>query len=519
MQKVLRLFQNYWLITLLLLFTFLLRIYKIEELFYFTYDESIPAFVARRLILDHHIPLIGGVTPFGVHLTPYFYWFLAPILFLGNLNPISWGWAGALIATVTTIMIFIIGKEFANKKVVATAAIFWTFSYIANIYDRHLWALFWGPLLSLVVIFSLNKIIKKRTNFTFVLTLAIVAGIAADPSNVVFIILTIFVWIYYKIPFSPKTALSILLVACSLAPLFLFDLRHNFANSKPFLNYLKQTKESRFQNQTPLDKSLIFPNSFARLAYTFGDNEVAKQYSYCPAFVQEKYKAIPAFVTLAFIIILLSFIYWSFRINNLPGWKLIGFLLIIYFLGIQIYGQIFKGDIFEHYITGLFPVFLLIIAKYLSKLPKPIWLLTLAIFVSFNLLKLSQAKNKHGLTAKREAIEYTMQKVGNSDFSLDSLSTCWKYSGYRYLFAVFGREPVKSYVDPNFAYLYGSAPVAAEHPDTVVSFVIHDYQQETEDFYKRYVLLKSHETASSLFGNIEVIVMDNKTMWFDKNAN
>ena len=85
----------------------------------------------------------------------------------------------------------------------------------------------------------------------------------------------------------------------------------------------------------------------------------------------------------------------------------------------------------------------------------------------------------------------------------------------RYLFAVFGQEPVKSYVDPNFAYLYGTTPVAEKHPQTVVTFVIHDFVPETQSFYRRYALLKSHEVKSALFGNIEVIILDNSSSWFD----
>jgi hypothetical protein len=108
-----------------------------------------------------------------------------------------------------------------------------------------------------------------------------------------------------------------------------------------------------------------------------------------------------------------------------------------------------------------------------------------------------------------------MQYVGGKDFSLDSLSTCWKWNGYRYLFTVFGKEPVKSYVDPNFAYLYGTTPVDEKHPQTVVVFVVHDFIPETKDFYRRYALLKSHEVKSALFGNIEVIIMDNNNDWFN----
>src|SRR3989338_94437 len=116
MPKALEKIIKIWPILLLVLFTFILRVIKIEDLFYFTYDESIPAFVGRRLLLEKHLPLIGGVTPFNFHLAPYFYWLLSLILIIGKLNPIAWGWAAAIIAMFTTLMMYIVGKTFANSS-------------------------------------------------------------------------------------------------------------------------------------------------------------------------------------------------------------------------------------------------------------------------------------------------------------------------------------------------------------------------------------------------------------------
>ena len=109
-----------------------------------------------------------------------------------------------------------------------------------------------------------------------------------------------------------------------------------------------------------------------------------------------------------------------------------------------------------------------------------------------------------------------MQQIGDKPFSLDSLSTCWKLNGYRYLFAAYGREPVKSYVDPNFAYLYGNTQVWDKHPETVVAFIAHDFQPETESFFDRYNYLKSHEIESRTFGALEVLILDNSSSWFDQ---
>lgn len=511
-----KLLVKFWPLALILILTFLLRTIRIEELFYFTYDESIPAFVGRRLILWQHIPLIGAATPFGFHLAPYTYWFYSLVLFFGNLNPIAWGWAAAAIATLTTLLIYKVAINFGSKKTGFIACSFWAFSYLANVYDRHFWALYWGPLVSLTVLYLLYKIIKKpKKSLIYLLAIVISLSIQTDPSNLIFLLLALIVFGIYKFPLK-STVTVLVIVILSFLPLAIFDLRHNFANTRPVLDFLKQGRNTpTFGEQQFITNSLVFPRAFSRLIYTSGDNQIARQYSYCRQFVQERSEAIPTYLVILSTLLIVSYVIWGIRQNRGSGWQLIAILIVLYFLGIQLYGTILRADVFEHYITGLFAPFLLILAKAASHLPKKLWLTFLAVFIAANLYKLSLAQNSHGLLYKRQAIEYTIEKVGAKPFSLDSLSTCWKFSGYRYLFAATGQEPVKSYVDPNFGYLYGPTPIAEKHPSTVVAFVIHD-PAETEEFYARYALLKSFENESAIFGSIEVIILDNSLSWFEK---
>lgn len=505
--------SKFWPILLLIFLTFLLRIYKIEELFYFSFDEEVPAFVGRKLIEFGDISLLGGVTPFGFHLAPYFYWFLAFLLFIGKLNPIIWGYTSAAIAPLTTFMMYFVGKEFFGKKVGFLAASLWTFSYLANVYDRHLWALYWGPLLALVILFCLKKILGGSHKFIYLLAVSLAFGTHADPSNLVFLVLVVIVWVFYKIPVKKSTLVALFLVIVSFAPIIVFDLTHNFVNIKPIFGYFKQGRQHSAANpQGFVDNFLIFPKTFSRLIYTFGDDEIAKNYSYCLVFINEKYRVIPQIIILSSTILVLISLAWFFKKQF--QFKVLGTLILLYVLGIEIFGTLFRSDVFEHYITSLFGVFLIILAFFVAKLPKKIWFIVLAGFVFFNLQKLFSTQNSMGLTYKRQAIEYTMQAVGDKDFSLDSLSTCWRYGGYRYLFAVFGHEPVKSYVDPNLAHLYGPTKVASEHPETIVAFITHDFVPETDTFYKQYARLKSHEVDSDIFGNIEVIILDNSKKWF-----
>lgn len=508
---------KFWPILLLIIATFILRVVNLEKLFYFTYDESVFAFIGRRLVLWHHIPAIGGATPFGFHVAPYFYWFFSLTLALGKLNPIAWGWTSAAVAVSTTLMMYLVGKTFGSKKIGFLAASLWTFSYLANVYDRHFWGLTFGPLFSLIVIYCLYQIKKGRPKYIYLLGAALALIIHADLSYYAFLVMAALSWFFFKLPVNRKTFIAAAFILISFIPLVFFDLRHDFANIRPVANFLNSGRNKPgFEIQKFKDNLLLFPKSAARFIYTPGDNQIAKQYSYCKNFVSEKFSALPIIFVMGVAIVLLYYIYWSWAKNKNTGWRLVSLLLILYFVGIQIYGTILRADIFEHYLTGVFSIYLLIFALLISRFPKKLWLVALGIFVAANLYKLSLAQNSQGLTQKREAIEYTMRQVGDKPFSLDSLSSCWKLNGYRYLFAVNGREPVKSYVDPNFAYLYGTTPVWDHHPPTVVVFVVHDFAPETPAYWNRYALLKSHQVSSATFGSIEVIIMDNSTGWFDK---
>ena len=506
---------KFWPLLLLIALTFLLRIYNLEKLFYFTYDEEIPAFVGRRLLLWHHIPLIGGATPFGFHLAPYFYWFYSGLLLVGKLNPLIWGAASAAISVFTTLLMYKVGVVLGGKKVGITAAIFWTFSLLANIYDRHLWALFWGPLVSLFVIYFLQKIISGHPRAIYPLAITIAVAIHADPSNLVFLALIVLVIMFKKLDLKKNLSIIALAIFVFAIPLIAFDLRHNFSNTLPSLNFIKTGNNTpAIRTQKFINNSLLFPQAATRLIYKFGNTEVAKDYSYCAAYVAEKFTSIPSSALFFLSVGFTLFTLWAI-FKRKKSWALVSALIILYYLGIQFYGTILGADIFEHYLAGIFPSLFLILAFFISLLPKKLWLMALGLYVAVNLYKLSILQNSQGLTEKRKAIEYTLTKVEDNPFSLDSLSTCWRMNGYRYLFAIYGREPVKSYVDPNFAYLYGTTQVWDQHPQTVVAFVVHDFEPETPSFYQRYALLKSHEISSTLFGSIEVIIMNNSNSWFD----
>ncbi len=168
----------------------LLRLWRLPELFHFTYDEEVFAFVGKRMIVNHHIPFIGGVTPMHVHVAPYFYWLSGIFLLLSHLNPIGWGVVAAILAGVTMYVLYRTSKLFFGTKVALISVILYCFSFYLNIFDRHYWGLVFDGVLSLLTFYSLYQIIKGKENYFLLLIAVLVYGIHTDLSTLTLAVLT-----------------------------------------------------------------------------------------------------------------------------------------------------------------------------------------------------------------------------------------------------------------------------------------------------------------------------------------
>jgi len=486
---------------------FFLRLHRLPELFHFTYDEEVIAFVGKRISVNKHLPLIGGVTPFHVHLAPYFYWLSGIILFISGLNPLGWGVATAFLAGFTMIILFYLGKEFFNHKVALIALLLYAVSFYQNIFDRHYWGLAFNGIISLIVLLSTYKIIKGKENFLFLSAFVLGFGFHTDPSTLVVLMSFIVSLLYFKPKIRPsKIKLSLAIFFISFIPLILFDFRHDFANSRGIFQYINelQNNSDSFNQLSAKDTLLFIPRTISRLLYSFGDTDLAELYSYCRHHAINRVNNVPLIALLGVII---GFAFFVLKTKEKIPQKLITISFTVAFLGIVVYGIIFKGTLFDHYLSTLFPLFFIIIAKVLYDLFRSFRLIVIALlflFISANISLLAKAEHRYGYLDKIKAIQWVGKEIKES-FSFDVIGSCFRYNGYRYLFYVFGKEPVKSYLDVNFTHLYDQPP-DREHPLILVIFANPDFQENYE-YNQQYQEYKKHSFKSEKFGNIEIMLI------------
>ena len=470
-----------------------LRLYRLSELFYFTHDEETIAWRVMPLLRDANPFLLGGVTPFHVHLGPWFYYLSALILKSFELNPLGWGIAAAIFSLLTMWLIFYVGQLFFGRRVGFIALLLYATSFLMIAFDRHWWPLYFDPLISLITLLSLYQLIKGKSTYLIPLTLSLAFGFHTDPSNWGLFLLTSLAWIKFKPKINKKYLLSgIFILLVSFAPLISFDLLHSGVNFSGVKQYLSETKPHQGWTLARFWWVLLYiPRSLSRLLYS-GNPDISVSYAYCSPLASGRLEQVDWPVLFITIAILVAFLFTAWRHRRQSQYWLIGSYFAIILFGLNLYGNFFSSDLFDHYLATLFPVFFLILAWFLNRF----WP-SIIVFVAANLYLFSRITTQDSFLFKRQAVAWAIKQVGNQPFALDSLSSCFRYNGTRYLFTLAGREPVQSFVDQNFSWLYYIPPATSSAPLRVI-FVHQDYTGP----------IPTGVISSRTFGTWTVLILD-----------
>lgn len=423
--------RQHWLLAGILILALFLRWWRLEDWFHFTMDEELIAWRAWGLFELNRPFLIGGISPLQVHLPPYFYYFSALLLWPFQFIPIGWGWWAGIFSLGTIWLLYRYSRSI-------TATLFYSVSLGAVVFDRHYWPLFFNPLFTLLVLWFL----KKKNNLGLILTL--VVAVTADPSNLT---LGLFVLFYNW------RALKYWWLGAGLflAPLLVFDLRHHFQNFAGITRLFANVAG----NEPNWSSLMLLPQSLTRFWYTAQTNLI-EVYSYCQLYADERLRPdlwlwLPALAILV-----------AAMVRN-RTWR---WLLASYFIGLTIFG-ILGFSVFDHYLTGLLPIWAIISAQAVKKLPQFLSLNVVAMFVLINLFQFSRLDNPYGWQFKNDLVQWANGYLTGSDWELQSESKCHRENGLRYLFELSGNPPQKSFMDDNFAWLYPQMPIGTD-PDTIL---------------------------------------------------
>jgi hypothetical protein len=225
-----------------------LRFYNLDKRIIFDWDQEHYAYEIKNIIQNHKFTLIGprANNDKGFFLGPYFTYLMLPFYLMTNLHP-----AGSIIFVILYNLVFFFFSFFFINKIFGFKQAF-LFLFLWNIndlligYDTIPW---WPILIPLGVIITwywLDRIERKNV-FKDWFILGISLGFFLN-MHFQFIFMVYYSLVYLAIFVISKKKfiwrnLAGLFTGFVLTflPLVLFDLRHNFLNSKLFFNFFVQS--------------------------------------------------------------------------------------------------------------------------------------------------------------------------------------------------------------------------------------------------------------------------------------
>jgi len=329
-----------------------LRFYRLSAFVTFLADQARDAIVIKRILTLEHFPAIGPVTSIGnVYLGSFYYYFIAPWLLLFKFDPIGPAVGVAVFSSLFILINYIVVKDLFDRKTALLSSILIAFSSTLIDLSRFSWNPNLLPLFSLLTVyFFIIAFEKKKLSYFFISGAFLSFSIQLH--YLALILLPAFFVVAIKRLSSPtnrtkKNLLGLFLCLAGFilfcAPLIIFDLRHQFMNSRNFLSLIVN---SSAQGQDKISNFLSTGFFLDKFAFSLNDS-----------------------VTL-YIPFIISLIFSLFLIVKSKA-KVSDFS-IFYFIaafGIALYG----GPKYPHYFAPLYSLFFVIVAFLFAKLPKTLW--------------------------------------------------------------------------------------------------------------------------------------------------
>ncbi len=247
-------FQEYGIAVLILVASFL-RFWNVPNSLQFLGDQGRDASIVSDIFRKGDLVFIGPVTSVGnMYLGPGYYYFMAPFLALTYPSPLGPAYAVAVIGILTTALVYILGKEMVGKDAATIATFIVSFSSVVVTYSRFSWNPNIAPLFGLILVWACFKAWKTSgwywllvgLSFSFLLQLHYLTLLALPAAGIIWLLQLKDLFNHRNQTASPKhlknfvlgTLGAIVITLLSLTPLALFDFKHDWLNSRAFIDLL-----------------------------------------------------------------------------------------------------------------------------------------------------------------------------------------------------------------------------------------------------------------------------------------
>ncbi|MBU2577795.1 glycosyltransferase family 39 protein [Patescibacteria group bacterium] len=195
------------------------------------------------MLVDHKFTLVGPtVLAPGVYLPPFYYYSLIPFLWLFKFHLIGPDIYTALLGIASIGLFYLLAKDlFGIKPALISSLIFSLNPYLIQV-SRHAWNP--NTIYFFTLLFSLSferYLAGKKGSYLLLAPFSLAWAINLHLTVLVFIPLLVFLFAkeFYKKKNTKQLFFPILVFIFFVSPIFIFEIRHNFPNTKGVLFFLR----------------------------------------------------------------------------------------------------------------------------------------------------------------------------------------------------------------------------------------------------------------------------------------
>ncbi len=416
---------------------FFLRIYKFYDFVTYLGDQGRDAIVLKRILTLEHFPAIGAPTSVGqVYLGPFYYYFIAPWLWLSNFNPVGPAVGVAFFSSLYVLINYLLIKDLFGRKTALISSALIAFSAVLIELSRFSWNPNLLPLFTLLLVYSTIKAVQTHRKIFYLLAGAFLSLTIQLHYLALFLAMPVAVIFLWDLLENKKEiGLGIKKVLMSFgsflffsSPLLVFDLRHDFLNSKNFIKLFQESSPGTSSNKL----EGLFQTFFTLNQHVFQT-------------------PLEALLLGILLVIFTALFFLQIKTNRKLSYVSLFFLLSLF--GLSLY----SGPKHPHYYGTVYPLYFILISYLLANLLKtkifiPIFLLFVAAYVFFN----SQSyhyfydQGSDQITKAQVIARAIKDSVTKEKFVVTALPNQYSDSTYRYFLEVWGKRALeKDSIEPS----------------------------------------------------------------------
>lgn len=421
-----------------------LRLWNIGGGLQFLGDQGRDAIIVADIFKKGDLVFIGPVTSVGnMYLGPLYYYFMVPFLMLSYPSPVGPAYAMAVLGIATVVLVYYLGRKLVGENQAKLAAALMAVSATAAHFSRFSWNPNPAPFVSIIMIYATYYAWKKNAwawtvvalCFSVLIQLHYLTLLSAAGAGLIWLLA-----LKQKVSKEQllATFVGALIFLASLAPLMLFDARHQWLNATAFKEMIVGNEETFARKETTLPAKIAqtIKETHGRGMHVLTEITIGKQ------------RTVNTIYLLIFVGVIGLATYQASRKNNNSGLVVLSAYLFTGILGTSVY----EHSIFDHYIAYLFPVTFLTLGYCLVWLwqkhlvGKIVAVIFVALYLVFNLTRLPIFDTGWTIDEMKQVSQTILDRVEPGEkYNIVLLSETGDIDGqnYRYFLHTSEKPPVR----------------------------------------------------------------------------